>query len=81
MPLAVQAERMQPIQRIEVGCSNAGFANASSTAARAAMAIGVLIMRWLQVFIEESSSKSLFEESVSNFDRAPWRVDRFFAVG
>jgi len=55
-PLAVRAERCQPIQRVEVGlqfdCPNAGCANESPTAALAAIAIGVLIMRWLQVSIE-----------------------------
>src|SRR5258708_6854483 len=55
-PLAVRAERCQPIQGVEVGlqfdCPNAGCANESPTAALAAIAIGVLIMRWLQVSIE-----------------------------
>src|SRR5258706_14625564 len=55
-PLAVRAERCQPIQRVEVGlqfdCPNAGCANESPTAALAAIAIGVLIIRCLQVSIE-----------------------------
>jgi len=55
-PLAVRAERCQPIQRVEVGlqfdCPNAGCANESPSAALAAIAIGVLIMGWLQVSIE-----------------------------
>jgi hypothetical protein len=55
-PLAVHAERCQPIQRVEVGlpfdCRNAGCASESPTAAAAAIAIGVSIMRWLQVSIE-----------------------------
>src|SRR5258708_36931762 len=45
-PLSIRVERCQPIQRVEVGlqfdCPNAGCA----------IAIGVLIMRWLQVSIE-----------------------------
>jgi hypothetical protein len=55
-PLWSRAEQCQPIQRVEVGFPfdrpNAGCANEGPTAALAAIAIGVLIMRWLQVSIE-----------------------------
>src|ERR1700730_3837405 len=88
-PLAVRAERCQPIQRVEVGlqfdCPNAGCANESPSAAPAAIAIGVLIMRWLQVSIE--FRPSVAETRLISFGRLGiplWnrkRQDPFFCRG